>query len=139
MISVRLCQGATCPELEAAAVIYFFSLFFHRAWEAVLFSRRLIGSAGLWSERERWHLNAEDVQPCGWVGFEGGGGSWSLREGFFFAGGGNGSGTTHLAEGAAEMIPTSSLTVGSSVASHWPYLNYMAARALRQKQSWHWT
>lgn len=66
-------------------------------------------------------MKAEDVQPCRLVGFEGRS-LLTSREGSFWRGGRDGSGTVHLAEGAPEIIPTSSLTVDSSVTCHPPYL-----------------
>lgn len=79
MISLHLCQGATCPGLKAASGIYFcsFSVFFPHLsltgpGRLFYFSRRLTRSVGLWSEQEKGYLKAEDVQPCG-IG--GGGGA----------------------------------------------------------------
>lgn len=54
---------------------------------------------GLWSEQERWYLEAEDDQACAWVGFEGE--SLLNSKGGIFGGGRgrDGSETGHLAEG----------------------------------------
>lgn len=74
VISVHLCQGATCPGLEAAFVIYLCSFsvsFLSQGQGGCVFSRRLLSSVRLWSEQERWYLKAEDVQACSWVGSEG--------------------------------------------------------------------
>ena len=82
-------------------------------------------------------MKAEDVQPCRSVGFEG----WSLltpREGFFWRGGRDGSGTVHLAEGAPEIIPTSSLTVDSSVTCHPPYLKGSQGTQTEVILRWTW-
>lgn len=67
VISVHLCQGATCPRLEAAFVIYFCSFsvsFLSQGQGGCLFTRQLLSSVRLWSEQERWYLKAEDVKAC---------------------------------------------------------------------------